>query len=197
MPDNVQDEGGKPKADDAGMMSTRGWIIVISVVVLEAVFFIVLIWFLSQRAPSDKDRDATVPLVAVDDIVRKDLVLEQLNYSKLSPGGAMQTLVMDIHIQMGSTERERVEGIRLPEEDWTRIGEVVKKLQPEILAELVSYIDKQPVSTLASPRGKEQIQNHVQEFINTRLRGLDLGLKTDKADNERVTRVLITRFFIQ
>lgn len=197
MPENLQEEGGKGKSDDPAMMSTRGWIIVISVVVLEALFFIVLIWFLSQRAPSETASDAAVARVRVADIAPKSLELNQLNYSKLSPGGAMQTIVMDLHIQMGTTERERAESIRLPDEDWTKVEEAVKKLQPEILAELVSYIDKQPVSTLASPRGKEQIQNHVQEFVNTRLRGLDLGLKTKNADNERVTRVLITRFFIQ
>lgn len=196
MPDNESNEGGKGKSDDAGMMSTRGWIIVIAVVVLEALFFIVLIWFLSRRAPSDQPETA-VQRVAVDDIVRRELVLSQLNYSKLSPGGTMQTLVMDLNIQMAPTERERAEGIRLSDEDWTQVHRAVVALQPEILAELVTYIDKQPISTLASPRGKEQIQNHVREFVNTRLRGLDLGLKTKNADSERVTRVLITRFFIQ
>lgn len=196
MPDNDNNEGGKGKSDDGGMMSTRGWVIVISVVVLEALFFIVLIWFLSRRAPSDRPETA-VQRVTVEDIVRRSLVLEQLNYSKLSPGGTMQTLVMDLNIQMAPTEREREEGIRLSEEDWTLVMQAVEKLKPEILNELVTYIDKQPISTLASPRGKEQIQNHVREFVNTRLRGVDLGLRTKNADSERVTRVLITRFFIQ
>lgn len=183
--------------DGSGLMSGgRGWIIVLSVVVLEAVFFIVLLKLQADKKPADTELSDTFGSYDSKDFMRKEIPLDRLTYSIPMPSGQPMTLAMDMVIILEPTVGEIREKVVISEGDWQIFNDTVKKMLPWVRDQLNRMINRMSSSEINTERGQNQIREFVREQINTKLQALRLDLSNPKIRKERVTQVLITNFYI-
>ncbi len=196
MAEDEKKEEGEGQAGGAGglMSGTRGWIIVLAVVVLEAVFFIVVMQLNKRKNEPDKQGEVTKPKVG--EVLQRKVELTELNYS-IPTGHQSKILSMDLVIVLEKWPSETASDVTLSEEDMEKFHQAVLKMEPLIKDWLMNYIGRQTASVLESPRGKQMIRDFVKEKANAQLEQIDLELSEKELLKRRVTRVLIPRFFMQ
>lgn len=206
-----EEEGGqkeqqKPAADAGGggmLGGWKGWVIVISVVVLEAVFFLVLLTMQENRGVDFSDEGTKEQLVSLGDFNKYKLELKDLNYSIPTQSGRTSTLLMSLDIVLGYTRKEQEIGddakSKLTEAIWLEFQGALEAMKPDILSALVRHIHQQSINQLNSATGKEKIEVFVKEFVNDNLRSIKFSKTIEEAelDKARVTKVLITNWYIQ
>lgn len=185
--------------DGSGVLSgKRGWIIVIGIVVLEAVFFSVLLTLKEEKKEAPTDIDKTgISNPSLDQYMHKEIPLKGLTYSIPTPGGTPMTLTMDISMVMAMTPREISDKVLITEEDWKKFEDAINKMKGKILDRLNGKIDKMSVNELQSNRGKEQIKEFVQEMVNSELGRIDLMLSDKKISTSRIQSVFLTNYYLQ
>lgn len=187
-----EQEAGESRA---GLMGgVRGWIIVIAVVVLEAVFFLVYMSLRERSASKDEDEDVNV-VHKLREYNRHLIRLEQLNYS-IPTQGRNAVLSMSIIIVLGRSDAEIRQGVPISDEDWGKFEEAVKRMIPNIKDQLNQHVTQQTVNSLNSPSGKQKIKAFVAQYVNEELSRIDLNLDR-KLDKRRVTGVLLPSFYLQ
>ncbi len=193
---NKEDNNG---GGGGGMLSgVRGWIIVISIVVLEAIIFAVLLSLKDDPKTPSTDIDKTgIANPTIDDYSRKEITLNGLTYSIPTPGGTPMTLTMNVSLKMAKTAREISDKIVITEEDWKKFEDAITVMKPKILDRLNSKIDKMSVNELQSTRGKEQIREFVREMVNSELARIDLKLSDKKISTSRIQEVYLTNYYLQ
>lgn len=193
MADDEEMDGGSK-----GLMSgTRGWIIVLACVVLEAAFFGVLLYFKSDKAPADTDiGDGLTGRRNLSQFMHLEHKMDKLTYSIPLPSGQPMTLAMDLVLVMEPTPREIREKIVITPEDWAKFAEAVKKMDPLIRDALNRRINRMTSSELATDRGQQMIREFVIEKVNYQLQQLNLELSNDKISKDRIREVLITNYYL-
>jgi flagellar basal body-associated protein FliL len=196
---NAPQGGGEQEAPAGPMISKRGWVIVIAVVVLEAVFFAIIMTMQATDPQKDVDSGEEALAVPVERLHAYDVSLTDLNYSVPTSHGRTATLSMSITIELGLLQDELEDPDRMPsEEDMEKYKETVKKLEPDIRQKLIRIIDQMTISRLNKSEGKESIANQLEEHINTQLRRTKFQeIDVPNASKKRVTRVSITQFILQ
>jgi len=199
MADEPAPKEETPEAPSGGMLSgSRGWIIVIAIVVLEAVFFSILLKFKDNPKTPDTNIETTgIANPSIDQYIKKEIPLTGLTYSIPTPGGTPMTLTMNVSMVMAMTPREISDKVLITEEDWAKFEEAIKIMKPMILDRLNNKIDKMSVNELQSTRGKEQIREFVQEMVNSELGKIDLKLSDKKISTTRIQKVYLTNYYLQ
>lgn len=193
----MPEEAGGADEGSGGLMSGgRGWVIVLSVVVLEAVFFIVLLKLQADKKPADTELSDTFGSYDGKDFMHKEIPLERLTYSIPMPSGQPMTLAMDMVIILEPTPGEIRDKVVIRDSDWQIFHDTVKKMLPWVRDQLNRMINRMSSSEINTERGQNQIREFVKEQINNKLLGLRLDLSDPKIRKERVTQVLITNFYI-
>ena len=194
----MADDEGVDEGGGGGLMSgSRGWIIVISVVVLEAAFFSALLYFKSDKAPADTEiGEGLTGRKNLEEFMHLEHKMEKLTYSIPMPSGQPMTLAMDLVLVMEPTPREIREKISISQEDWAKFAEAVKKMDPLIRDALNRRINRMTSSELGTDRGQQMIREFVIESVNYQLQQLNLQLSNDKISKDRVREVLITNYYL-
>lgn len=123
--------------------------------------------------------------------------LDDLNYSLQMPGGNTATMSMAIDIVLGRTPEERQNEKEPSDADMNAFKSAVTLMDSEIRDRLRVQVSQQSISQLNSPGGQDKIREYVKEFVNNRLRTLNLDLEDDDLAHERVTNVFIRDIYIQ
>lgn len=197
-PNAGKDEGGG--GGGGGLLSgTRGWVLVIAIVVIEAIFFSVLLVLKEDKKPVDTNAaDSALNHTKLDDYARVSVDLKNLTYSIPTPSGVPVTLAMSLTMTLEPTPREISDRVNITDMDWEEFKSAVTKMQPMILDRLNSKINKMSVNELNTTRGQDQIRDFVKETVNSELGRINLKLSNkDKISTNRVQRVLITNYYIQ
>ncbi len=201
MPENEEGDSKQPKeaAGGGGMLAgTKGWAIVVGAVLLEAVFFLVLMHL--QAGQTVKGQGAAEEKIAkesLDDRTGNVVSIENLNYSIPTQGGTTATLSMSLTIVLGRTAEERQREVVITAKDWTTFKDAVAKMEPYIRDRLIQYVGQQTYNQLNSPSGKEKIKDMIKQFVNSELSRLDLTLDNKDLARQRVSDVLMPSFYLQ
>ncbi len=202
MPEDEAQPQPQPEASSGGggslLGGTKGWIILITVVVVEAVIFL-LVLTLRPGQPGalgeiHEEEGAQIPL---EEFNKHRVNMESLAYSIRMQGGTTATLSMDLAIVLGRTVEERQRNINISEADWEKFTTAVNVMKPDIRDQLVIYIDNMTYNQLQTPSGKEKIKSFLREYVNSELRNLDLDLDNPDLQHDRVLDVKITMFYLQ
>jgi len=193
--------GKSEAAPAAGLLGgTKGIIILIAAVVLEAVFFIVLLQLQrthqQQAMPIDASGDK-LPIQDVDTRTGHIIHFKDLNYSVPTPSGAVAPLAMELVIKLGLTPEERQGNKGLLPEEWTRFEEAVQKMEPFIRDRLNLHVRQQTYNQLNSIAGQEKIKSFVQDFVNSELAQMKILERKEEYERKRVIEVLIPMFYLQ
>lgn len=197
--DEAQQQQSEGKSSTAEpFLGTRGWIILVVAELLTVLFLSVFFYY---RDPKQNTFGGTEEGEGVGESLKYynkyDYTMEGLNYSLQMPGGNTATMSMSIQIILGRTPDERQREVEISEEDWTKFKEAVKMMDGEIRDRLRTQISQQSVSQLSSPGGQDKIKEYVKDFVNTKLRNLQMDLSDDDLARDRVTKVLIRDLYIQ
>lgn len=191
-----EDEVQPAEGGGGGLMNgSRGWIIVISIVVLEAVFFIVLLKYRSDRSPADTSTSSGIESMKEDDFMPVIIPLDGLTYSIPMPSGNPMTLAMSLNIVLGKTPKEIQNNVKILPQDWEKFKAVVTKMKPLIKDWLYQTINKMSSSELETERGMQDIRGYVQAKVNEELKRINFELSNENIDKARVTKVLITNYY--
>lgn len=199
MPDDELQEGGgkENEGKEGGLMSGwRGWAIVISVVVIEAIFFVFMLHMQSSKKPDSTADGEDAVEMPVGDYMKVSVSMDKLTYSIPTSGGMMRDLIMSVTFVMQPTQQEVRDSVVIPDADWAKFKEAVEKMKPQIQDELNRYIRKQAASDLNTERGQARIREFLKDTINDELERLNLELSSEKIDKRRVQMVLLTNFYM-
>lgn len=192
-----EDSGQSDVAETGGglMTGNRGWIIVFAVVILEAVFFSILLKLKSDKAPADTTQEASLASQTPDDFIKDKIILDKLNYSIPMPSGQPMTLAMDLTLVIGKTEKEIRDNVQLQPTDWAEFMKVLESMKPWIKDQLNRAVNKMSSSELSTDRGQQLIRDTVRERVNSKLNTFKFQLSNDKIEKDRVTDVWITNWY--
>lgn len=206
MPENEvtpQAENKEAGGSKEFMGGSRGWIILVVAEILTVVIFLVVMHYNSSagygeaKTPDQGEK----PEIDLDDLNKYNLVLSDLSYAVPTQVGRSATLVMEIEIILGKTPEEMQDkNFTIEPTDWDKLKTALEAIKPDILDVLQKYVGQQTYAQLNSASGRENIQRRVKEFANEamgRIKIKDMKDSILKNNNKRVTKVLITRFFMQ
>ncbi len=197
MPEGEGQEQKKEAAAPAGfMVGSRGWIILIASVVIEAVFFFGL-WMFKDRTVATPTSDATSTKPTAEDINKEVVVLKDLNYTIPTATSQIKTLAAEINIVLERSPEEIQQNITIGPADWARFKGAVEKMIPAIRDQLMSYLTKQSYSQLNSERGKQMLRDFIKDYINDELGKVDLQLDDKDLTSKRVSKIYIVSFIMQ
>ncbi len=180
------------------MISTKGWIVVFTLVIGEAVFFFLLLHFRGTDEGGKKEVAGRSEVMEAKKVGSYKVSLADLNYSVMTTT-QMATLSMNIDIILGRTEDERADpNAPLPDEPvMNAYVEAVKSLEPFIRDYMQSIVDNMTIQQLLKPEGKQIIKSKVRTYVNDRLRNLTFEEEDDERGGDRVTEVTISQFILQ
>ncbi|MHC4870221.1 MAG: flagellar basal body-associated FliL family protein [Planctomycetota bacterium] len=185
--------------DDSPAISKKGWLIVIVVVVLEAVFFGLLLYLNKtdpKKASSDKSEIQEGKIDSAY-LGKYKAAFKELNYSIMSTSANMATLSMDIEVLLNPT-REEIESEDYPtDEAMIEFQKAVNSLEPDIRDYLQSTVGSMQLQQLLKQDGKDHIKNQLKSYINERLERINFKTIDEKVDRKRITDVKIPRFILQ
>ncbi|MBN1257349.1 MAG: flagellar basal body-associated FliL family protein [Planctomycetes bacterium] len=191
--ENVE-QASAAEAAQAPMFSSKGWIIVILIVVIEAVFFGILL-FSRNTDPADSTITGAERKLQPANLLNKYTVaFEGLPFS-IQSMTRTETLSMDIEIILGLTVEEQARAnAQLPEPPvMEQYKLAVMSLKPHILDKLRNIINNMSTQQINKPEGEAIIKEDLRAYINERLRGLEFEGEEGKAGKERVIEVVITQ----
>ncbi|MHC4886283.1 MAG: hypothetical protein ACYTGH_14495, partial [Planctomycetota bacterium] len=167
--DEVKDDGGV-----APMISKRGWLVVVGVVLLEAAIFSILFFAHSGTDSTKQDVDDSKAGYQIPAEYRNqfNVELKDLNYSVPGPSGDTVTLSMIVDVQLGLLQEElgeKGEGKRPSLEQMDEFKKVVLAMDADIRSFLLSKVSSIPLSQLKKNEGRERITTSLQEYINLEL----------------------------
>lgn len=195
----AEDEGQKQSDDDGGggglLGGSKGWIILVAVVFLEALFFMVLIHF-SKTAPSEADDGDGTLMVDEGDFMKYTVPVTDLTFSIPTPGAGSQTLSMDILIELGRQGLRKEQADKIQPTHMDKFKELVKTMEPVIKDRLRKEIGNMTGLQLQTQRGQDEIANFLRREINHKLGRIKISGLED-VNTERVNEVYITRFYLQ
>jgi len=178
------------------LAGSRAWIILIAAVVIEAIFFIALLYLKDRQRMKTSAPDAGA--VSEEGDYSHYFAIKDLTYSIPTPPTGTATLTMEIGIRLGRTEEEKQKGENLSEAEWAQFDAAVRSLEPAIRDKLNSHIYQQTINELNSPHGREKIKDVVKDFVNGELEKMNI-LKERKTPygKRRVAAVLIPMYYLQ
>lgn len=196
--DEVVEQEGKKEEPSSPAISKKGWIIVIAVVVLEAVFFGLLLYLDKTDPKKNKSEAASIAQKVSSDFLNKyKVTYKDLNYSIMTTSANMATLSMNMEIILGPTKDE-IERSEYPtDENMMKFRGAVVALEPDIMDFLQSIIGSMSIQQLLKPDGQEHIKQQVRSYVNERLEQLKFAEVGDEIDRRRITDVKITQFILQ
>jgi flagellar basal body-associated protein FliL len=196
--ENVEKKEAAEESSPA--ISKKGWFIVVAVVVLEAVFFCVILFV--GKTDAAKDGSGTGKKAVLEDAAylnKYSIKYEGLNYSIMTTSSNMATLSMNLDIILGLTEDERDSDSDKPSaEVMEAFKRAVEALEPDIKDFMQNVIDNMTIQRLQKPEGKESIKTQIKNYINGRLERISFGEAIpEEWSRSRVRFVRITQFILQ
>ncbi len=199
--DEAQEQQSVAEAPEGGgfLGGTRGWIILVTTQLLWVLAVVVLLKYKTGADFKDQDKGKKQTLIKLSEYNKYTLPLKDLNYSVRLQTGQTATLAMELAIVLGMFQDELDKGKSLSPEDWKKYMDALAVLEPEIRDKLQQYISQQTYAQLNSTSGREKIKEVVKDFVNNRLKNIDLGLSdaAKKMRKERVTNVFIVTYYMQ
>ena len=176
------------------MFSSKGWIVVILIVVLEAVFFNILLFSRNTDPAATALSGGERKLQPAEELNKYSVSFEGLPFS-IQSMTRTETLSMNIEIILGLTVEERARpNALLPAapvmESYKR---AVEMLKPHILDKLRNIIANMSSQQINKPEGEAIIKEEIRAYINERLRSLEFEGEEGRAGKERVTEVMLTQ----
>lgn len=198
MADEALEQQGEEQEPQGPAFSTKGWVILVTVVLIEAIVFTIL--FLYQRTDLKKEEQEAAEGVKQDAaFFRKYVVpLKSLDYTVMT-ASQMATLSMEMQIVLGKSEKEKESPNEEPPSDelMRAYMATVMAMEPDIRDELQRIIDNKTVQQLVQPDGKKSIKNDIKAFVNDRLDDVKFDEGYEEKGTQRVQEVMITRFLLQ
>ncbi|MDR1533815.1 MAG: DUF3352 domain-containing protein [Planctomycetota bacterium] len=176
----------------------RGWLILITLTLSQALFASVMIALRSRAAPSAATREELVRGLAVD-MLGREVRIERIHQVVRVPGGKNLVIFMDIALVLGQLPEERIEGAERPgPEEMEIFAAAVAELAPAIRSRVNAMVRRLPPEQFATAEARRAIAEEVGNFVNDTLAGLNFGDRIRPGlGRRRVTEVLLPAFIRQ
>ncbi len=196
-------EPEEPQQTSGPMITKKGWVVVLVVLLLQTCAFLVFLWFRGgERAPDRQPGPGAGTKVDADFVGKYKVSYSDLNYTIPSTTSAtLPTLSMRMEVMLTYTEEEKEdESLRPTAEEMLAFEAAIERLEPAIRDHLQQVVDSMSLQEIQKPVGKSRIKSEMRSYINDRLEGIDFEDKVrEQVSKRRVTSdedVKITQFIL-
>jgi|GEM_PF-2785913 Flagellar basal body-associated protein FliL. len=193
--ENPEGESGAeaPKATGGFLGGVRGWIIVIGITLLQAAFWIAMMYI---REPGEAPDPAEQSKAVLEDIAILQSKAQFDNFSATvpGPGGDLRPLNFNLVLELHYLPEEKRAGATRPTlAQIEAFRTVVTQLESKIRDHLNTFLTGQSFTNLMSDRGPELVKSEVMRFVNNELEKYDFESMNipSTISRRRVTNVLL------
>lgn len=210
-----EEEGGMPdlepvNADDGNSIGIdrkkfvewltrrRGWILMIGLAIIQAVFVTILIHLQADAKPVKESMEAAVRDLAID-MLGVEVKIDEIYQLIPVRGGKKMTIGLDVSLVLGQLPEERVNGAPRPNpEEMELFVKTINDMEPRIRSRMNSLLHQIPVADYGTVDVYKVIKDNIMEYVNDCLDGFDFGKALRPGiGKRRVTDVLLPSFVRQ
>lgn len=176
----------------------RGWILMIGLALIQAIFVTILLHLQSEAKPVTEATQATIRDLAVD-MLGVEVKIDEIYQLIPARGGKKMTVGLDVSLVLGQLPEERVEGAPRPTpQEMELFVATIRSMEPRIRSRVNSLLHQIPVADYGTVDVYKVIKDNIRDYVNDGLDGLDFGKALRSGiGKRRVTDVLLPTFVRQ
>mgnify|MGYP006301142081 CR=1 FL=1 len=131
------------------------------------------------------------------DVQGYQVAIKNLNCGVQPKSGKTRTLALEMMLVLGLKPEERERGLKISKGDWAAFHKALKEMEPSIRKALRTLVAQRTYEELLAPAGQAGLKKDVKDYVNGKLKGMDLDLENENLEKDRVVRILWLTYYMQ